>query len=101
MILNFMSNKLNLILMMCLGYIILGYITYVNNTTLAQQVFMLVVMFIIHLFGHLLGVSKGIMMATIYKKQLNAFLKKLDEYEQSGDPIDFDEIDKIIRDEEK
>ena len=87
--------------MMCLGYIILGYITYVNNTTLSQQVIMLVVMFIVHLFGHLLGVSKGIMMATIHRKQLNAFLKKLDEYEQNGDPIDFDEIDKIIRDEEK
>jgi hypothetical protein len=41
------------------------------------------------------------MMATIHRKQLNAFLKKLDEYEQNGDPIDFDEIDKIIRDEEK
>ncbi len=100
MILNFMSNKLNLILMMCLGYIILGYITYVNNTTLAQQVFMLVVMFIIHLFGYLLGVSKGIFIATMYKKQLNAFLMKLDKYEQSGESIDLDEIDKIIEDEE-
>jgi len=79
--------------MMCLGYGMLGYITYVNNTTLAQQVIMLVVMFIIHLFGHLLGVSKGIFIATLHKKELNTFMKLLDEHEQSGEPIDFDEID--------
>ena len=72
-----------------------------NNMTLAQQVLMFVVMFIIHLFGHLLGVSKGIFIATVHKKELNAFMKLLDEHEQSGEPIDLDEIDKIIRDEEK
>tara|TARA_R110002051_G_scaffold150314_1_gene222941 strand:- start:45 stop:185 length:141 start_codon:yes stop_codon:yes gene_type:complete len=46
-------------------------------------------------------VSKGIFIATVHKKELNAFMKLLDEHEQSGAPIDFDEIDKIMKDEEK
>ncbi len=100
MILNFMSNKLNLIVLTCLGYGMLGYIMNVNNMSFSQQVIILVIMFIIHLFGYLLGVSKGIFIATMYKKQLNAFLMKLDKYEQSGESIDLDEIDKIIEDEE-
>ena len=58
-------------------------------------------MFIVHFIVHLLGVSKGIFIATVHKKELNAFMKLLDEHEQSGEPIDFDEIDKIMKDEEK
>ena len=58
-------------------------------------------MSIVQFIGHLFGVSRGIMFATVYKKELTAFMKLLDEHEQSGEPIDLDEIDKIIEDEEK
>jgi len=44
-------------------------------------------------------VSRGIFIATVHKKELNAFMKLLDEHEQSGEPIDFDEIDNIIEKE--
>ena len=99
MILNFLSNKINLILMVCLGYILLGYVMDMNNIQFSQQVLMLVIMFIVHFIVHLLGVSKGIFIATVHKKELNAFMKLLDEHEQSGEPIDFDEIDNIIEKE--
>ena len=101
MILNFVSNKLNLILMACLGYVMLGYIMTTNNMSFSQQVLMLVIMSIVHIIVHLLGVSKGIFIATVHKKELDSFMKILDEHEQSGEPIDLDEIDKIIKDEEK
>ena len=60
---------------------------------------MLVIMFIVHFIVHLLGVSKGIFIATVHKKELDSFMKLLDEHEQSGEPIDLNEIDKIIKDE--
>ena len=99
MILDFISSKLNLIIMTCLGYVMLGYI--IRDTPFSQQVLMLVIMSIVHIIVHLLGVSKGIIMATVHKKELNAFMKILDEHEQSGEPIDLNEIDKIMKDEEK
>ena len=99
MILDFISSKLNLIILICLGYIMLGYIMTTNNMSFSQQVLMLVIMSIVHIIVHLLGVSKGIIMATVHKKELNDFMKILDEHEQSGEPIDLNEIDKIIKDE--
>jgi hypothetical protein len=99
MILNFLSNKINLILMVCFGYILLGYVMDMNNILFSQQVLMLVIMFIVHFIVHLLGVSRGIFIATVHKKELNDFMKILDEHEQSGEPIDFDEIDSIIEKE--
>ena len=101
MILNFLSNKINLTLMICLGYILLGYMMDMNNILFSQQVLMLVIIFIVHIIVHLLGVSKGIFIATVHKKELNAFMKILDEHEQSGVPIDLHEIDKIMKDREK
>ena len=101
MILDFISRKLNLILMTCLGYVMLGYIMTINNMPFSQQVSMLIIMSIVHIIVHLLGVSKGIFIATLHKKELNKFLKILDGHEQSRESIDLDEIDKIIEDEEK
>jgi hydrogenase maturation factor len=46
-------------------------------------------------------VSKGLFIATVHRKELDNFMKILDEHEQSGEPIDLHEIDKIIKDEEK
>ena len=99
MILDFISSKLNLIVLTCLGYAMLGYIMSMSNIPLSHQVMMLVIMSIVQIIGHLLGVSRGIMVATVYKKELNSFLKILDDHEQSGEPIDLDEIDKIIEEE--
>ena len=87
--------------MTCLGYVMLVYIMNVNNIPFSQQVSMLIIMSIVHFIVHLLGVSKGIFIATVHKKELTAFLKILDEHEQSGEPIDLHEIDKIIEDEER
>ena len=101
MILDFISNRVNLLVLTFLGYVMLGYVMDMNNIQFSQQVLMLVIMFIVHFIVHLLGVSKGIFIATVHKKELNAFMKLLDEHEQSGAPIDFDEIDKIMKDEEK
>ena len=99
MILDFISSRVNLIVLTCLGYILLGYVMDMNNIQFSQQVLMLVIMFIVHFIVHLLGVSKGIFIATVHKKELNTFMKILDKHEQSGEPIDFDEIDKIINKE--
>ena len=99
MILDFISNRVNLIVLTFLGYVMLGYVMDMNNIQFSQQVLMLVIMFIVHFIVHLLGVSKGIFIATVHKKELNTFMKILDEHEQSGEPIDFDEIDKIINKE--
>ena len=101
MITNFLSNKLNLTLMICLGYILLGYMMDMNNILFSQQILMLVIMFIIHMIGHILGVSRGIFIATVHKKELNSFLKMIDEYEKDGKPIDLKEIDKIVKDKKE
>ena len=99
MILDFISNRVNLLVLTFLGYVMLGYVMDMNNIQFSQQVLMLVIMFIVHFIVHLLGVSKGIIMATVHKKELNDFMKLLDKHEQSGEPIDFDEIDNIIEKE--
>ena len=87
--------------MTCLGYVMLGYMMYMNNIQFSQQVLMLVIISIVHIIIHLLGVSKGLFIATVHRKELDTFMKILDEHEQSGEPIDLHEIDKIIKDEEK
>lgn len=99
MILDFISSKLNLIVLTCFGYAMLGYIMSMSNIPLSHQVMMLVIMSIVQFIGHLLGVSKGIMFAALHEKSLNNFMKILDEHEQSGESMDFDEIDKIIEKE--
>ena len=99
MILDFISSKRNLIVLTCFGYAMLGYIMSMSNIPLSHQVMMLVIMSIVQFIGHLLGVSKGIMFATLHEKSLNNFMKILDEHEQSGESMDFDEIDKIIEKE--
>ena len=99
MILDFMSSKLNLIVLSCLGYGMLGYMMYINNIQFSQQVLMLTIISIVQFIGHLLGVSKGIMFATLHEKSLNNFMKILDEHEQSGESMDFDEIDNLIKEE--
>ena len=86
--------------MVCFGYILLGYVMDMNNILFSQQVLMLVIMFIVHFIVHLLGVSKGIFIATVHKKELTAFLKMIDKYEESGESIDLDEIDKISKNQE-
>ena len=101
MILDFISSKLNLIVLTCLGYVMLGYVIIMSNMSFSQQVLMLVIISIVHIIVYIIGVSKGIIMATVHKKELNAFMKILDEHEQSGEPIDLHEIDKIMKDEEK
>ena len=99
MILNFLTNKINLILMICLGYFLFGYMMSMNNIPFPQKVLIFVIISTVHITVHLLGVSKGILIATLHKKELNTFLKILDEHEESGKPIDLDEIDKIIKEE--
>ena len=79
----------------------LGYVIIMSNMSFSQQVLMLVIMSIVHIIVHLLGVSKGLFIATVHRKELDSFMKILDEHEQSGEPIDLHEIDKIIKDEEK
>ena len=71
------------------------------NMTLKQQSLIIFCVLCVGFLNHLLGVSKGIFIATLHKKELNTFMKLLDEHEQSGEPIDLHEIDKIIEDEEK
>ena len=99
MILDFISSKLTLVLLTCFAYISFGHMMYMNNMPVSHQVIMLIILITVQFIGHLLGVSKGIMFATIHKKELNTFLKILDGYDESGEPIDLDEIDKIIEKE--
>ncbi len=94
MMTNFLTSKLNLIMLMCLGYITIGYMMYFIDITFSKQVMMFAVISLIHFIAHLMGVSRGITFATIHAKELSAFLRQLDKMEKTGEPFDLEELNK-------
>jgi hypothetical protein len=92
MMMDFLTNKWNLFVLLCLSYMMLGYMMYSSDIVFSKQVIMFMVISLIHFIAHLMGVSRGIMFATLHTKHLNAFLRQLEEMEKTNEPFDLDEI---------
>ena len=90
MIMDFLTSKWNLFVLLCLSYMMLGYMMYSSDIVFFKQVIMFMVISLIHFIAHLMGVSRGIMFATLHTKHLNAFLSQLDKMEKTNEPFDFD-----------
>ena len=101
MIMDFLTSKWNLFVLLCLSYMMLGYMMYSSDIVFSKQVIMFMVISLIHFIAHLMGVSRGIMFATLHTKHLNAFLSQLDKMEKTNEPFDLDEIKNIINDNSK
>ena len=96
---SFISNKTNLVIIQCILYFIIGWALKSYGISMMHMTLICVMMITISFLNHLLGVSKGIFIATVHKKELNAFMKILDGYEKDGETIDLKKIDDIIKDE--
>ena len=72
---KFLSNKINLILMMCFGYVLLLIVLNEYNISLSQIILIFIIISVLQFIAHIIGVSKGMMFATAYKKELNQFMK--------------------------
>ena len=101
MLMNFLSNKINLILILCGSYVMLGCMLYMNNIPLSQQVLMLIILFVISFVVHTMGISKGILLATINRRKLDKMVELIEEQEQNGETPDFNKINRIIEDDKK
>ena len=80
---KFISNKTNLMIIQCILYFLIGYT--IMDLTTKQQIFIVVTVLCVSILNHLIGVSKGIFIATIHREELDTFMKILDEQEQNGE----------------
>ena len=64
-------------------YFLIGYT--IMDLTVKQQIFIVVNVLCVSILNHLIGVSKGIFIATIHREELDTFMKILDEQEQNGE----------------
>ena len=81
---RFLSNKINVYILIALGYLIIGYTWTQYGVSLMHQVMIWVIMFLISFLVHLLGVSRGMFIASVHKKEISEFMdmvKKMGETE--------------------
>ena len=92
-LINFLSNKTNLVI---LNLLLIGLVAYlIQDISLGQQLFIIGCVICIGSVSHLMGVSKGLFIATIHKKEIDEFVKYVDQQENDED------IDKLIEHIEK
>ena len=82
---TFISNKTNLMVIQCILYFLIGWALKSYEVSITHIIIIYVLMIVISILNHLIGVSKGIFIATIHREELDTFMKILDEYEQNGE----------------
>ena len=78
---DFMSRKTNVLVLMFILYAFIGYALTTLGIGLKHQTFILFCVTMISFLNHLLGVSKGIFIATLHKKEIDDFIKRMDDVE--------------------
>jgi len=69
----------------CILYFLIGWALKSYEVSITHIIIIYVLMIVISILNHLIGVSKGIFIATIHREELDTFMKILDEYEQNGE----------------
>ena len=75
---NFLSSKLNLMIMIFISYLIIAYSLSMFDMTLKQQALIFFCVMCVGFLNHLLGVSKGLFIATLHRKEIDEFVKYMD-----------------------
>ena len=75
---NFLSNKINLMIMIFISYVIVAYSLSMYEMTLKQQALIIFCVLCVGFLNHLLGVSKGLFIATLHRKEIDTFVKYMD-----------------------
>ena len=78
MITNFLSNKVNLIILQCLLYTIVGYIMG-SYLTMSELIIVFVMILLIQFLTHIRGVSQGMLYNQLMNedRDFKKFIKKL------------------------
>ena len=78
MITNFLSNKVNLIILQCLLYFIIGHIMG-SHLTMSQFIMMFVLILLLQFITHIRGVSQGMLYNQLMNedRDFKKFIKKL------------------------
>jgi len=81
MINDFLVSPINSFILNVLLY---GLIFHTINPVVnfKQSVFILIILVIINILTHMKGISKGMFIATVHRKELDKFMKMMDELEK-------------------
>jgi len=64
--------------MIFISYVIIAYSLSMFNMTLKQQALIIFCVMCVGFLNHLLGVSKGLFIATLHRKKIDEFVKYMD-----------------------
>jgi|15BtaG_2_1085339.scaffolds.fasta_scaffold20695_4 phosphotransferase system glucose/maltose/N-acetylglucosamine-specific IIC component len=84
MIANFLTSKLNVYLLYTLSYGLIYYILTSSNSlnsSISMTVSIIGITIFIHIISRITGVSRGMLIATIHKEELDEIIKQMDEEE--------------------
>ena len=95
MLTNFLSNRVNLALILIIGLALLIIAWCSNDISLYQQVIMALIICIMFSIVYTIGIARGMFLATLYKKNIENIVDAI----TKGDTIDDDDIQEIIRKE--
>lgn len=76
-LIKFLSSKINIIILILIGYVLIGYAWSTYNIPLTHQLLMYMILGIINLLIHIMGVSRGMYLSAIHKNEIDNFLKIL------------------------
>ena len=83
-----MSNKTNLIVIQCILYFLIGWALKSYGVSLTHMVIICVLLILISILNHLMGVSKGIFVATLHRKELDEFVKYMDKHKGKDEELE-------------
>jgi hypothetical protein len=81
MIAEFLTSKLNVILLNILSYGLIYYILTTSNSSVSMTTSIIGITIFIHLIAHTVGVTRGMIIATIHKEELDEMMKMIDDEE--------------------
>ena len=81
-LIKFLSSKINLILMTSLGYVLVLSLMHIHNVPLLTIAFIIIIIGVIQLLAHIIGVSRGMVLAHTYEKDFNKLINMIKKHEK-------------------
>ena len=75
-------------IMIFISYVIIAYSLSMFNMTLKQQALIIFCVMCVGFLNHLLGVSKGLFIATLHRKEINEFVKYMDNHNEKDQELE-------------
>ena len=79
---NFLSNSINIVVLTVFMYVVL-YMLIMPILTFSQMITVSIILIIISVLQHIRGVSKGILLAVVYKGNIQKMMKSIEKQKKN------------------